>query len=430
MTVVYLFKRDLRLEDNRGLQKACELSKYVVPVFVFDPKIIQELKAHGERLFYLYRAVKNLSQKIKLYCFYKDTKSALIEVFKIAKPYALVCTSSYSWSGKERNEELRSLCKEMGVEFVEVFDNFLVEPERVAPRKVFTPFFNEWVKRLNLTTAKEQDFTVPHLPLPTLEDVEKELPLKAFYAFEPSDCEKRLLSFPFEEYEQKRDFPAMDGTSKLSPCIRFGILSIRRIYQQANGKSLRFIKELAWREFWYHIAYHFPFVRTLEFQEKRRGIKWENREDLIRAFFDARTGYPIVDAGVRQLLTEKWLHNRLRMILASFLTKVLFVDWRIGEEFFKEHLLDYDEVVNVGNWQWSASVGADPKPLRLFNPMLQAQKYDPDCSYIKKYIPELKDTPCPMLHDPLRHRLNYHKPVVDYYERVKRLRALYSKVFP
>ncbi|WP_306755535.1 FAD-binding domain-containing protein, partial [Acinetobacter baumannii] len=196
------------------------------------------------------------------------------------------------------------------------------------------------------------------------------------------DCFERLRSFPFERYEELRNYPAVDGSSRLSPCIRFGVLSLRSIFKTAQGRSEQFIKVLAWREFWYHIAYNFPQTKDLEFQEKRRNIRWENSQEYIQAFFEARTGYPIVDAGIRQLKEEKWLHNRMRMIVGSFLTKVLLIDWRIGEEFFKEHLLDYDEVVNIGNWQWTASVGADPKPFRLFNPILQAQRYDPQCEYI------------------------------------------------
>lgn len=425
MGVVYLFKRDLRLHDNRGLAKAVELSKEVLPLFIFDKEIIGNLRAEGERLQYVFKAVKSLSSKIKLYCFYDTTERALREVFKVYRPKFLVTTASYSWSGRERNELLERICREYGVEFVQVLENFLVNPEDVPERKVYTPFYKEWSKRLDLRSAEPSDFVVPELPLPTLRDIEKSLPLKEYGSFSPEGCKDRLKSFTFESYEELRNFPGVDGTSKLSPCIRFGLLSVREVYREAQGRSEQFIKELAWREFWYHIALHFPWVKDTEFQEKRRNINWENREEHIRAFFEGRTGYPIVDAGVRQLLTEKWVHNRTRMVLASFLTKVLLVDWRIGERFFMEHLLDYDEVVNIGNWQWSASVGADPKPFRLFNPILQAQRYDPDCAYIKRYLPELSQLPCGMLHDPLKHSLPYVKPIVNYYERVSLARQAF-----
>ncbi len=423
MRAVYLFKRDLRLKDNRGLSIASERHKEVIPLFIFDKHILEDLRVDKKRLGYLVNALEAISSKIKLYCLQGSTRDALVEVFKVAKPTHLYTTASYSWSGKERNEAIKEVCKAYGVEYVEVFENFLAPPETIPQRKVYTPFYKEWIQRLDLSEASLRTFRVPDLPLPTLRDLSLEFEdPKPFY---PKDCEQRLKGFSFEEYDKLRNYPALDGSSKLSPCIRFGMLSLREIFKTAQLRSDQFIKELAWREFWYHIALHFPHTRYVEFQEKRRGIRWENREEYIRAFLEARTGYPIVDAGIRQLREEKWLHNRMRMIVGSFLTKVLLVDWRIGEEFFKEHLLDYDEVVNVGNWQWTASVGADPKPLRLFNPILQAQRYDPECKYIKKYIPELSKLPCYMLHDPLNHSLPYHKPIVHYYERIKLVKELY-----
>ncbi|MDW8295142.1 MAG: deoxyribodipyrimidine photo-lyase [Aquificaceae bacterium] len=425
MRVIYLFKRDLRLEDNRALASAASQGE-ILPLFVFDTRIIEDLKAEGERLCYVVRAVEELSKKIKLYCLYGRTEEVLEEVFRLYRPTHLYTTLSHSWSGKERNERIRKVCRDYGVEYKEVFEHFLAPPEEIPLRKVYTPFYKEWLKRLDLRRSWVDKLKVPNLPLPTLEQVKPLLKLRPFPYFDPQECKERLERFSFEDYEERRNFPGEGGSSKLSPCIRFGILSLRDIFLKAQGRSEQFIKELAWREFWYHIALHFPQVRDLEFQEKRRGISWENKEEHIKAFMEGATGYPIVDAGVRQLRREKWLHNRVRMILASFLTKVLLIDWRIGETFFKEHLIDYDEVVNIGNWQWSASVGADPKPFRLFNPILQAQRYDPECVYIKRYLPELSNLPCHMLHDPLSHRLPYHKPLVNYYERVPVAKKLYG----
>ncbi|MCS6875603.1 MAG: deoxyribodipyrimidine photo-lyase [Aquificaceae bacterium] len=426
MSAVYLFKKDLRREDNRALAYVSKRHREVVPLFVFDTDILQELKAEGKKLGYVVRAVEQLSKSLKLYCFYGKTEDALREVFKVYKPTHVYTTLSYSWSGKERNEKVEQVCKLYGVEFVQLFENFLSPVESIPQRKVYTPFYKEWINKVDLSTEPVADFKVPDLPLPDINRIKLMLKVEDPEPFYPEDCKRRLETFPFEKYEETRNYPAIDGSSKLSPCIRFGVLSLREIFKKVYGKSEQFIKELAWREFWYHIAFHNPEVKDLEFQEKRRGIAWENRQEHIDAFLEGRTGYPLVDAGVRQLKQEKWLHNRMRMILASFLTKVLLVDWRIGEEFFKEHLLDYDQVVNIGNWQWSASVGADPKPLRLFNPMLQAQRYDPECEYIKKYLPELSHLPCPMLQDPLRHKLPYHKPVVNYYDRVSLVRSLYK----
>ncbi len=423
MRAVYLFKRDLRVRDNRGLAYASKRHKEIVPLFIFDKDIIRDLKVDKKRLGYLYKALALLSSQIKVYCMQGSTEEVLKEVFKTAKPTHLYTTTSYSWSGRERNKVIKSVCQAYGVECVEVFENFLVRPESIPQKKVYTPFYTEWIKRVDLTEEDPQDFKVPDLPLPTLKDLN--IDFDSPEPFHPEDCFERLRSFPFERYEELRNYPAIDGSSRLSPCIRFGVLSLRSIFKTAQGRSEQFIKELAWREFWYHIAYNFPQTKDLEFQEKRRNIRWENRQEYLQAFLEAKTGYPIVDAGIRQLKEEKWLHNRMRMIVGGFLTKVLLIDWRIGEEFFKEHLLDYDEVVNIGNWQWTASVGADPKPFRLFNPILQAQRYDPQCEYIKRYIPELSDIPCEKLHDPIRHTLPYHKPIVNYYQRISTAKELY-----
>lgn len=426
MRAVFLFKRDLRIKDNAGLSKAAEKHSEIIPFFIFDRDIINEIKAEGERLNYVVKSIENLSSKIKIYCLYGETKEALENLFKIAKPTHLYTSSSWTWSGKKRNELIKNLCKNYGIEYVEVFENLLVRPEKITPKKIFTHFYNEWIKKVELETNEINEFKVPDLPLPTIQEIKKRLKIKNYEIFKPEDCEKRLEKFEFEKYDKLRDFPGLDGSSKLSPCIRFGIISLRQIYRHANGRSEKFIRELCWREFWYHIAINFPETQNIEFQEKRRKISWENNERYINAFFEAKTGYPIVDAGIRQLIQEKWIHNRIRMILASFLTKVMNVDWRIGEKFFKEHLLDYDEVVNIGNWQWSASVGADPRPFRFFNPILQARRYDPDCTYIKKYIPELSNIPCDLLHDPLNNNLKYHKPIVNYYERVPLTRKIFN----
>ncbi|MGB9609001.1 MAG: FAD-binding domain-containing protein, partial [Minisyncoccia bacterium] len=238
---------------------------------------------------------------------------------------------------------------------------------------------------------------------------------------------KRLKTFDFINYNQTKNFPGIDGSSKLSPYIRFGIISIRKIFNQVKDLSENYIRELAWREFWYHIKFYFNEFYNLEFQEKRRNLIWENNKDFIEKFFNAQTGYPIVDAGIIQLKTENWVHNRVRMILANFLTKDLLVDWRIGEKFFKDYLLDYDEVVNVGNWQWSASVGPDPKPFRIFNPMIQSQKFDLECIYIKKYIPELKKEENYKIHNPLKYKLNYYSPIINHFSAIKKAKNIFLK---
>lgn len=198
----------------------------------------------------------------------------------------------------------------------------------------------------------------------------------------------RLRDFDFASYIDTRNFPWRDGSTRLSPYIRFGVFSIREVLQAVEA-SQTLVSELAWREFWYHIAHHFPETHERAFQQKRRHIDWENSSELCEKIEAAETGYPLIDAAIRQLKTTNWMHNRLRMVVASFITKNCLIDWRWGEKFFKKYLIDYDEAVNLGNWQWSASVGADPKPLRIFNPLLQSEKFDEQALFIKKYIPEI-----------------------------------------
>jgi deoxyribodipyrimidine photo-lyase len=223
-------------------------------------------------------------------------------------------------------------------------------------------------------------------------------PLKKHPYFTMEFGRKRLADFPFEIYDDTRNFPAIDGSTRLSPYIRFGVFSIREVYHAVKQRSSTIVSELAWREFWYHIAHHFPTIYELEFQEKRRGIAWENDPYLISKIEQAETGYPLVDAALRQLYETNWMHNRLRMVVASFITKNCLIDWRWGEKLFKRYLIDYDEAVNYGNWQWSASVGPDPKPLRIFNPLLQSEKFDYEAKFIKKYIPELRDISAERIH--------------------------------
>lgn len=425
MRAIFLFKRDLRLKDNRALEFAVRNFSQIVPVFIFDNDILNNLKVDSKRLSYIVEALEIISQKIKLYCLKDNTISALKRVFEIARPKAFIESKPLTWSGKERSYKISSLCKEYGIEYYAILDNVIAPIFDISPTQVFTPFYKKWINFVDISRSDIPDFSVPDLNLPLLEDIKPQLYTEKLNIFSPRDCKDRMLNFDYSSYQEKRNSPAIDGTSKLSPCIRFGILSPREIFSFVLNKSEQFIKELAWREFWYHISWHYPQSKDLELNPKRQGIRWQNDQHLIDAFLNAKTGYPIVDAGIRQLTQEKWLHNRVRMIVASFLTKVLLVDWRIGERFFMEHLIDYDEAVNTHSWQWSASVGADPRPFRLFNPMLQSSRHDPDCIYIKRYIPELSGEDCEALHDPLKFKLKYHKPVVNYYERIALAREVY-----
>jgi deoxyribodipyrimidine photo-lyase len=243
----------------------------------------------------------------------------------------------------------------------------------------------------------------------------------------------RMMTFDYSHYDETRNFPSIDGSSKLSPYTRFWLLSIREVYREILDKNqptqtATFISELARREYRQHTAHHFPESRIMEFQIRRRNLWRDNNKIFFKARCEGRTGYPIVDAAMRQLVSEKRMHNRTRMVVASFLTKDLLIDRRRGEQFFAQHLLDYDANVNIGNRQRSASVWADPKPIRIFSPMLQSSRFDADCIYIKKYLPELESFSPKQIHEPLKYDLSgswYPNPIIDHYERSKKAKAMY-----
>ncbi len=434
MKTIFWFKRDLRIDDNRAFYRAIQESKEIIPIFIFNDDILEKFNTHGKKLGFVVSAVEHLDNELKkcgsrLYCFKGTPKEVFQKLLESIELDSVYTTKSESWMGTEIERDVEDCLKSYGKKLIAIRDGFLVN-ETIPYTKVFTPFYNKWKNLIDLkTTPKITNINTPKLPIPTFSDTKKTLQFEKNYTF-VSDPWSLLNDFDFKNYENTRDFLHINGTSRLSPYIRLGMISVRKLYKyvlELTNENNQFLKELCWREFWYHIKENFAEFKHLEFQEKRREIKWQNDERLIDAFLNAKTGYPIIDAAIIQLKTEFWMHGRARMIVASFLTKDLLVDWRIGEEFFMKYLLDYDEAVNVGNWQWSASVGPDPKPMRIFNPILQAQKFDPEGSFIKKYIPELKNLPAHMLHDPLKYPLPYYKPIVNHYENSKIAKKLYLK---
>lgn len=435
MRALFWFKRDLRLLDNRGLWQAASEADELIPVFIFDKELLTDLNGPQTRTGFLVAALEQLDRRLSgkggcLYAFYGQPEEVLARLISELKPKALYTNRSYSWNGEGTQKKVEALCRKQGVVFKSFNDSLLVPPEKIEARKVYRPFFKLWklaLDREDISVWPEPSrIKTPRLNWPSLAETIKLIPYQKNRHWNPDYAEARLKQFDFKGYEDNRNWLSLDGTSRLSVAIRFGLVSVRQVFIRARKflpEDSQFVKELAWREFWYHIRYHFPWTEELEFQEKRRGLKWLNREEDILAVEDARTGYPIIDAAINQLKEEGWMHNRARMVVASFVTKDLLIDWRIGEKLFKKYLLDYDEVVNTGNWQWSASVGADPRPFRVFNPQLQAARFDPECRYQKKYLPELKKISC--------QRINsldlpaYHQPIVDHRAAAVRARKFY-----
>ncbi len=442
-TSLFIFRQDFRIHDNRWFLEAIKLSKEVLPVFIFDENILSWFPIGSPVVWFIYDAVISLDKQLRQkwsylhICFWKSEEiiKELIETYHID---ALFHNESYGYNALQRDIKVKDLCKHYNIAHHAIHDFLIVPIEAIPPRKVFTPFYKLWSTHLNsnpqyiYVLPAPQKITSPQIGI----GIEKENHHTIYQKlhspknkFRPVELwKKRIEQFSFATYDDTRNIPSVDWSSKLSPYIRFWLLSPREVYQKAKSVWANiYISELAWREFWQHIFYNFPYSRDLEFQEKRRNMPRKNNPNHFTAWQKWVTGYPLVDAGMRQLATENRMHNRVRMVVASFLTKDLLIDRRWWEKHFANLLIDYDTNVNIWNRQWSASVGADPKPLRIFSPMLQSERFDPECTYIKKRIPELRGIDPKKIHDPLKYDLGYAKPIVDHYERSKLAKQIYME---
>jgi len=432
---IFWFRQDLRIKDNRWLFGCIEESKQVLPLFIFDQNILQSFPQKDNRLWFLVNALQHLEKDLKnigwnLHIRKWNPEEVLLKFIKKYKVKAIYTNKSYWPYWQKRDFIIKNLCKEIWIDF-NIYDDFLlVEPQEIKPTKVFTPYFKKWqtIEKKKIL-PKIQNINCPKIYIKPQIQIFKYLTYDENKLWEIGFPFKRLQNFDFGNYSESRNLPYIDGSSKLSPYIRFGLISIREVYHRAYKLwAITFVSQLAWRDFWNQIFHHFPETYFLEFQTKRRNIHWQNNEKFFEAWKNWMTWYPIIDAGMRQLKQENWMHNRLRMIVASFLTKDLLIDRRWWERHFANFLLDYDSNLNTGNWQWSASVWADPKPLRIFSPILQAQRFDPHCQYIKKYIPELKNFDNKKILDPLNNNLEYATPIVNHYDNSKLAKTLYYKI--
>lgn len=433
---IFWFRRDLRTDDNTGLFHAVNENDVVIPLFVLDNLFLDTVKQDNPRLGFLLDALKNLDIELRkldshLILIKGSTEQIIEELVSKHNIQSLYFNKAHSHKSIEQENKIKQLCKKLDIETKIFSDSLLVPVEQVDCRKVYTPFFKLWLKQLkeykllrinNIQSPKMNAISVDKIIADIKHRKNTHWPVNLF--------KSKLKEFDFCNYKETRNLPYMEGTSRMSPYIRFGLISIRRLFEFVNNLGCddqTYISEIAWREFWYHIIHNFPESREIEFQSKRRGLEWFNNEQWIEAWKDGKTGYPLIDAGMRQLKEEGWIHNRVRMVVASFLTKDLITDWRFGDRHFYNYLIDYDANVDIGNWQWSASVGADPKPLRIFNPILQSKKFDPECRYIRKYVPELMKEETEKIHDPIKYKLNYYEPIVDHYEITHKTREIYKK---
>lgn len=398
---IFWFRRDLRLTDNKGLYFALRQGLPILPLFIFDDHIVGSLPANDHRISYIHRTLTELDGALRA------TGSSLLvikgrplEVFQeLVRSYsveAVYSNADHEPYGMERDKEVKTLLQAQGIRFEQQIDHLIFPPGELLnlsnqPYTVFTPYSKKWKSALtpNHLSHFPSENHLNHLLMNSLPPIG---PLKK-WGFKPSAMEipKTVLSHEaIANYNDRRDFPAVEGTTRIGLQLRFGTLSIRQVARQAQEINETFLNELIWREFYASVLYHFPRVVDQAFKKKYERINWLNNEQHFELWKSGQTGYPMVDAGMHQLKATGWMHNRLRMIVASFLTKHLLIDWRWGEAWFAKMLFDYELSSNNGGWQWCAGSGTDAAPyFRIFNPEAQQAKFDPGNAFVKKWIPEL-----------------------------------------
>ena len=403
---IFWFRRDLRLDDNHGLNQALQGSLPVQPIFIFDTDILSELPHKDARVEFIYKQILNLQQIIGSKGGYLDVRYGkpivvwkdILEEYQVEKVFA---NKDYEPYARHRDKEVYDLLQKSNIRFSAYKDHVLFEKSEVlkkdgTPYAVFTPYSRLWKSRVDDDTFK----TYPSDNSDHWHQGEPRqiLSLKDM-GFEPSDIEfpsSDIREDIIDNYHLQRDVPAKSGTTRLSVHLRFGTVSIRRLAKTAMQLNEKFLNELIWRDFYACILWHFPEVVDSNFNKKYDQVPWRNNKKEFDLWCQGQTGYPIVDAGMRELNTTGFMHNRVRMITSSFLTKHLLIDWRWGEAYFAEKLLDYDLASNNGGWQWAAGTGVDAAPyFRIFNPYTQAEKFDPDRKYIKKWVPEIDTSSYP-----------------------------------
>ncbi len=401
MKSLFWHRRDLRIEDNAGLFKALKRSSAVQPIFIFDTCILQHLKPIDQRVLFIYQEVKKLKEAYNqlgadLHVYYGDPKEIIPSLAKEIGAGAVFTNRDYEPYALERDSVVDEQLKSINSQLIGSKDHVIFEKNEVVksdgtPYTVFTPYSKKWKEKLNAFFLSSYP-TEKYFGNLSKEGKQELLSLKEM-GFE----NKPIVPFPspqfpadiIERYSQQRDFPSVSGTSRLGLHLRFGTISIRALARTAQEKNETYLNELIWRDFYQMILHHFPHSVQGSFKKQYDRIQWEFNEEQFNAWCEGKTGYPLVDAGMRELNTTGFMHNRVRMVVASFLTKHLLHDWRLGEAYFAEKLLDYELASNIGGWQWAAGCGCDAAPyFRVFNPTSQQEKFDKQFSYIKQWVPE------------------------------------------
>jgi deoxyribodipyrimidine photo-lyase len=421
-------RRDLRIEDNAALYHALKGDLPVLLFFVFDKCILDKLSdSNDARLTFIHQTLTRLSTQLEAHCSsieikYGTPAACWVELLTQYTVKTVYTNHDYEPYAMERDDVVAEFLASESINFKSFKDQAIFEKNEIlksdsSPYTVFTPYFRQWSQKLDnqfyiepypTTKYLNNLFQVNPLAIPSLESM-------GFHAttgiFPPTNFETKL-----DDYEVYRDFPGKDATSRIGIHLRFGTVSIRKAASMAiQHRAYKWLAELAWRDFYFMILWHFPRTVDASFKPAYDNIQWRNNENEFKAWCEGKTGYPLVDAGMRQLNESGYMHNRVRMVTASFLTKHLLIDWRWGEAYFAEKLLDYEMASNIGGWQWACGCGNDAAPyFRIFNPELQARKFDPDSEYINKWLPEYKQN-------------NHVLPIVDHAFARERILRVFKK---
>jgi len=467
--ILFWHRRDLRISDHTGLAAAREKSAKIVGVFCLDPQILQHDDIAPARVKYMIGCLQALQKR------YQQAGSQLLilqndPVIAIPQLAAALTAKAVFWNwdvepySQTRDLAVIEALKTIGIEFLnQNWDQLLHSPQEIfsgakTPYTIYTPFWKNWITKPKAKpvqileniaglTEKEQEIAqqAGTINLPSAEDLGFIWDAELIISPGELAAQERLENFTtsaINEYEEQRNFPAIDGTSQLSAALKFGVIGIRNIWQttiealvnsnsdEVNASIQTWQKELAWREFYQHCMYHFPALADGAYRDTFKTFPWRNNETYFQAWCEGKTGYPIVDAAMRQLNETGWMHNRCRMIVASFLTKDLMINPQWGEKYFMQKLIDGDLSANNGGWQWSASSGMDPQPLRIFNPASQTQKFDAEAEYIRQWVPELRSVDTGYLVTgkiPPLYIGNYPQPIVDHQKQQALFKQIYQQ---
>lgn len=391
---IFWFRRDLRLQDNTALNAALSQDNKVLPIFIFDPNILEDLPENDPRVSFIHKCLSSINDQLKKYhASIKTIHDKPIDAFKkLIDEYSIsdvYINKDYEPYARNRDREIYDFLKKNGIKLngfkdQVIFERLEVTKDDGKPYTVFTPYKKKWLNHftpsyaLTASLSDSSNFLKSNFEIIKLETMK--------FKKSEIDVPKYSLSV-IKEYKEKRDFPALNATSYLSTHLRFGTVSVREI-MSSQDKNSTFFSELIWREFFMQILYSFPRVITSNFKPKYDTIEWRNNKEEFKKWCNGETGYPIVDAGMKQLNKTGLMHNRVRMITAGFLCKHLLIDWKWGEAYFASKLLDFDLSANNGNWQWAAGTGCDSAPyFRIFNPTEQQKKFDKEFNFVKKWNP-------------------------------------------